>query len=101
MKKLFHAAESFIKSMGIWDMAALKFCVCAAGIIIGLFVPKRAKKVVLFGTAGVFAATYIPLMVKFFRVLARTIKSEGCTFPGIKRIFQNISIDNKSKGGTL
>ena len=51
MEKLFHVAEEYIKGMKWQDMALLKICLCAAGIIIGITAP--------------FVITYIPLMAKF------------------------------------
>ena len=37
-------------------------------IIVGTAVKKKDKKPVFFGALGVFAATYVPLMLKFYKV---------------------------------
>lgn len=53
------------------DLALVKFCLCAIGVLLGLCVPARHKKPVAGLAACVFLVTYIPLMAKFFRVLFR------------------------------
>lgn len=73
MKNLFQWADEYIRESDWKTLAALKFCLCAMGILIGLFVPKKAKKPVLIGAAAVFLGTYIPLMVKFFRIVGRSL----------------------------
>ena len=65
MEKLFHVAEEYIKGMKWQDMALLKICLCAAGIIIGITAPKRWRKGLLALAAAAFVITYIPLMAKF------------------------------------
>ena len=65
MEKLFHVAEEYIKGMKWQDMALLKICLCAAGIVIGLTAPKRWRKGLLVLAAAAFVITYIPLMAKF------------------------------------
>lgn len=65
MEKLFQVADEYIKGMKWQDLALLKFCLCAAGIIIGITAPKRWRKGLLAAAAVVFAVTYIPLMAKF------------------------------------
>ena len=71
MNKLFDYAQRYIKGMSVRDMAALKFCLCAVGTMIGLAVPKKRKKPALIMAAGVFLVTYIPLMAKFLGGLAK------------------------------
>jgi hypothetical protein len=36
--------------------------------MIGMAIGKKSRRPVFFGALGVFAATYVPLMVKFFKV---------------------------------
>lgn len=67
MKKLFEATEMYISRCHWQDMALLKFCLTAAGILIGLCVPKKYKKCVWFTALLVFLVTYIPLMLQFLR----------------------------------
>lgn len=73
MKNLFQWADEYIRESDWKTLATLKFCLCAMGILIGLFVPSKAKKPVLIGAAAVFVGTYIPLMVKFFRIVGRSL----------------------------
>ena len=65
MEKLFHVAEEYIKGMKWQDMALLKICLCAAGIIIGITAPKRGRKGLLALAAAAFVITHIPLRAKF------------------------------------
>ena len=70
MKSLFYYANNYIKQSDWKDIAMLKFCLCAIGIIIGCKVPKKYKEPVILGSFIVFILTYIPLMKKFFCVIA-------------------------------
>ena len=65
MKKLLSAADAYIAKMNWKDMALVKLCLCAVGILLGLAAPKRARKWVALGAGLVFLATYVPLMLKF------------------------------------
>lgn len=69
--KLFDYANEYNNSSDWKDIALLKFCLFALGIIIGLYVPENKKRPVLIGVAVVFFATYISLMVKFFSVILK------------------------------
>lgn len=69
MKKVFEYANEYVKKCNWIDMALLKICLCAVGVMIGLSVPENKKKLP-FTTAGViFAASYIPLMIKFIKII--------------------------------
>ena len=70
MKKLFAAADRYIESSDWKTIAVLKFCLISLGMMIGMAVDKKDRKPVFFGALGVFTATYIPLMAKFFKVFA-------------------------------
>lgn len=76
MKLLFDGATRYIRSMTIWDMGLLKFCLAAMGFIGGLFVPKEKRAPALFIAGGVFLLTYLPLMTRFIRSLANDVKSD-------------------------
>lgn len=76
MKKLFEIADQYIQESDWKDLALIKFCLCAIGIIIGTQVAPKHKKTVTVVAAGVFAATYVPLMAKFFNITARSIVDE-------------------------
>ena len=68
MKKLFDAANRYIGTSDWKIFAVLKFCLIALGMMIGMAIDKKYRKPVFFGALGVFAATYVPLMVKFYKV---------------------------------
>ena len=68
MKKVFQAADRYIKTSDWKIIAAVKFCVMAFGIIVGMFIRKEDRKPVLCGAVAVFLLTYIPLMTKVFRI---------------------------------
>ena len=55
--------------MDLTDMAALKICLLSLGVLIGLFVPSKSRKCTSFLMGALFAATYVPLMSKFFGLL--------------------------------
>lgn len=76
MKKLFSAADSYIAKMNWKDMALVKLCLCAAGIMLGLAAPKRVRKWAALGAVAVFVATYIPIMLKFLPHLISWGKEE-------------------------
>ena len=65
MKKLLSAADAYIAKMNWKDMALVKLCLCAVGILLGLAAPKKARKWAALGAGLVFVATYLPLMLKF------------------------------------
>ena len=44
MKKLFSAADRYLRVCDWRDIAVLKFCLCALGVLMGLAVPTRKKK---------------------------------------------------------
>lgn len=68
MKKLFECADAYLKECSWKDLALVKFCLCAIGVIIGLCIPKEKKRCPLIAASLVFTVTYIPLMVKFLRI---------------------------------
>ncbi len=69
MKKLFDYANAYAKQSSWKDFALIKFCLCAIGIIIGVLLPKTVTKPALIIAGAVFVITYIPLMVKFIKVI--------------------------------
>ena len=52
------------------DFALVKFCLFSMGLIAGTMIPKEKKKPVTAVAAAIFAASYVPLMAKVFRVAA-------------------------------
>lgn len=69
MNKLFDYANQYVKESDWKDLALVKFCLCAMGILIGLSLPEKYKKPVAACAAFVFVASYIPLMRKFFGIV--------------------------------
>lgn len=69
MKRLFCYAEKYIAKSDWEDLAMLKFCLFAMGVLAGMRIPKKNRKQAGWIAAAVFVATYIPLMMKFFSVI--------------------------------
>lgn len=69
MQKLFGYAEKYIARSDWKDLAMLKFCLFAMGILVGMRIPEKSRKQAGWIAAAVFTATYIPLMAKFFLVI--------------------------------
>lgn len=69
MCKLFEYADQYVKESSWKDLALIKLCLCAIGIIIGANIAPKHKKAVTAAAAGVFAVTYVPLMAKFFKII--------------------------------
>ena len=76
MKKLFECANQYVKDSNWKDLALIKFCLCAMGMMIGLCIPKEKKKYPLILAAIVFTVTYIPLMKKYIKIAARSLSPE-------------------------
>jgi len=74
MNKLFELGNQYVKESDWKDFALIKLCLCAMGIIIGTQVSSKNKKLAAGIAAGVFIATYIPLMTKLFRIAVRDEK---------------------------
>lgn len=77
MKKLFEYAKSYVREMDLCDVALLKLCLGALGLLIGLGIPKGKKKPFLIGALLLFFATYFPLMGKLVHIAARDKKSRA------------------------
>lgn len=69
MRKLLDYGNEFAKQSTWKDFALLKFCLFAMGVIGGMAIPKKAHKPATCIATSVFLATYIPLMLKFGRVV--------------------------------
>lgn len=68
MKKLFDAANRYVKISDWKIIAVLKFCLIALGMMIGMLIRPAHKKPVFLGALGIFLLSYVPLMIKFFWV---------------------------------
>lgn len=76
MKRLFSAADAYIAKMNWKDLALVKLCLCAAGVMLGLAAPKRVRKWAALGAVAVFVATYLPVMLKFLPHLEGEMRKE-------------------------
>lgn len=73
-ENFFKAADHYIAKCKWTDIALLKFCLAALGILIGSSIPDKSKKPVQYTAAAVFIVTYIPLIIKFIPSLAKVFK---------------------------
>lgn len=69
MNHLFSIANEYLRQSDWKDLAMIKFCLFSMGVIIGLFIPGRARKAALMVAGCVFLLTYLPLMTKFFGLI--------------------------------
>ena len=69
MERLLEAADRYWDHCTRKDIAVLKCCVCALGVLIGLAVPVRKKRASAWVASLVFVAAYVPLMGKFLPYL--------------------------------
>lgn len=76
MKKLFQCADAYLEKSDWKDLALVKFCLCAIGVMIGLSVPKEKKKYPFLAAGIVFVATCIPAMAKFGKIAVQTLQSK-------------------------
>lgn len=74
MNKLFEAANQYVDESDWKDLAFIKLCLCAMGVIIGMNIAPKHKKVVTEVATSVFMITYVPLMAKFFEIILRKRK---------------------------
>ena len=69
--KLFDAANQYCKESDWKTLAMIKFCLCSMDVIIGVLLPQSVKTAALTIAAVVFVVTYVPLMIKLFKVFKR------------------------------
>ena len=68
---LFSCADEYVRRSSWKDLALVKLCLCAMGVMLGLCVPREKRRPVLIVAAVVFVMTWIPLMVKFVRIICQ------------------------------
>ena len=68
MKKLFEVANRYVQTSDWKTIAVLKFCLIALGVMIGMCIRKEHKKKVFAAAGLIFVLSYIPLMLKFYRL---------------------------------
>ena len=74
MRFFFELGDRFAKESSWKDFAMTKFCLCAIGVLLGVNVPEKYRKVAIGTMLPVFAATYIPLMSKIFAIAGKMLK---------------------------
>lgn len=72
MNKLIAAGSRYLKRMDLNDVALLKLCVGALGVLVGLGCAKRHKKGAGLVAGFLFVLTYVPLMGKFLATILDT-----------------------------
>ena len=68
MKKLLAFGNRYAKQSTWKDFALVKLCLFSMGLVVGTLVSEQVKKAVIGVSICIFAATYIPLIVKMIRV---------------------------------
>jgi hypothetical protein len=69
MNKLLDYSTEFIKQSDWKELALIKVCLCAVGVMWGMALPKKVHKPAAFTVVVVFTATYLPLMLKLLRIM--------------------------------
>ena len=75
MNFLFNSADAYLQRSDWRDFALIKFCLFSMGVIAGILLPSKAKKPAIATAAVVFVATYIPLMVKYVKIVVELLKN--------------------------
>nr|WP_288830007.1 permease of phosphate ABC transporter [uncultured Clostridium sp.] len=68
MKDICKCADAFVQKCSIKDFALLKICLCAVGIMVGLSIPEKKRKLPLMAAGFVFIFSYILIMAKFVKI---------------------------------
>ncbi len=68
MRKLLEFGNRYARQSTWKDFALTKFCLFSMGLFAGMFVSEEHKKLFIGIAICVFAATYIPLIIKMIRV---------------------------------
>ena len=74
--KLIVCANHWVKESDWKDLALVKLCMGALGVILGLTALRKNRRVSLAVSAAVFVLTWLPLMKKFARIVLRTLRGE-------------------------
>lgn len=72
VKEFLGLANDYIKEMRVSDIVVLKFCVLSLGLILGICLPKRWKRPVLYTSLFAFLVTYLPLLTKWGMFLGKS-----------------------------
>lgn len=71
MKNLFRLADQYIRESDWMDLARIKFCLCAVGILLGMQIPPKHRKAAALGAGLVYVVTFLPLMSQFWALVRR------------------------------
>lgn len=71
MKKLLDFGNRYARQSTWKDFALIKLCLFSMGLAMGALVSEQNKKGIVAAAICVFAATYIPLIIKMVRVARR------------------------------
>ena len=69
MKRYFDAATRYCKKSSWKTLAALKLCLLALGVLIGVLLPDSWRILIVVVCAVVYAVTCVPLLARYFRIL--------------------------------
>ena len=69
--KLLERANAYCRQMDWKDMALLKVCLFALGMVSGMAIPRERRRAALLGASLAFVATWVPQMAKFLREWTR------------------------------
>ena len=69
--KLLERANAYCRQMDWKDMALLKVCLFALGMVAGMEIPRERRRAALLGASLAFVATWVPQMAKFLREWTR------------------------------
>ena len=67
--KMFDAANRFCRQSTWKTLAALKVCLLALGVMVGLLLPNACRIPVVIVCAVVLVVTCVPLVAKYIRIL--------------------------------
>ena len=68
MLHFWKSAKLFMERANHKDLTLLRCCLCALGVLIGILAPRRKKMQTGVLAGGVFAATCVPLLNKYFDI---------------------------------
>ena len=66
LKKLLSYTNEYLKKLDITDLALIKLCLIAFGVLVGISIPVKNKKWVGLIAIPVFLFTALPVLIKFF-----------------------------------
>ena len=74
IEQVMDTANTYIKDSDWTDLALIKFCMLAIGVIIGATVCGKKKVPVIVISSIVFVVTLIPILIRFLPILSENAK---------------------------